>query len=381
VGCENVVGHIAHFSRAEKYREAYTDSMPMRCIENRRTDTNPLQPRPSRSNNSSLKGFMKTFIGKFARKYWSRYAPSADDSEDYTYGGPDNRSLYVRFILPYIKSEAALKFLDEELHEERAVEKLNNLDLPESIRKAVNFMVETLAMQAEGPRRHLVAPRLLQGVSGFVKGKKVSGLLHFSGDTHDFARGDLETGIEQRKNQCILAVLTLNHVTYSGLECCSFLTRSLSHSRMSALLGRHEGSPECSLSAVFALMNPTWQNQILDAIREAYGKLSSQACRPSLLEKKDACPGHASPIIGAFDHAWTEAMRLNAQEQWYMEYHQTREWQDQEKLYDDYLINCGQHLRDKILEALVRISEKCTSTCWCSGKSAPYLELCKDHGH
>merc|ERR1711964_206540 len=82
----------------------------------------------------------------------------------------DQRSLYGTWVLPYVKSKTALDFLDSELYSHQSVKKLKNMDLPERIRDAVDFMLEN---RAGGPWKHLVVTQLLTVLEEKVMEKKM----------------------------------------------------------------------------------------------------------------------------------------------------------------------------------------------------------------
>merc|ERR1712096_277333 len=58
------------------------------------------------------------------------------------------------------------------------------------------------------------------------------------------------------------------------------------------------------LYGTFKYMNAKRQNEILDAIRAAYDKVSRQACRPSYL--RFGWHDHESPIVGAINQVYHE---------------------------------------------------------------------------
>merc|ERR1711964_118056 len=98
---------------------------------------------------------------------------------------------------------------------------------------------------------------------------------------------------------------------------------------------------------------------------------------------------HESPIVGALNHASSEAQELNAVEQWYKtytkEYRQARVQNLHTRLHDEWVVKCGNPFHAKALEVLGRISGKCTSRCWYDGdkpyEPCRYLKLCNEHGH
>merc|ERR1711964_178723 len=158
-------------------------------------------------------------------------------------------------------------------------------------------------------------------------------------------------------------------------------------------LGEFGGNDLFSLR--FAKMTGKMRSDILEAIVQAYEKLSKHA-RTAYTSESNC----VSPVIGALEHAYQFAAALaNPEEKWYADYSQNLKAcrdrnrslayrrEERKRINEEYLVNRGKHLHEKALAALGRISNKCTSKCWYAPNQDrfpnqdQFLKLCPEHSH